>query len=622
MQEVISWQTPGSPVDYFNPDLELNRRVPHHYIIVSVAMGTMDTSFPGRDLGPPPVKAVRKTQRYRPFIHYETFVWVVYGTFAVLAVVDRFVWNVWPRETYRIGTGTAGSDFVDGLKAGPWSVKMYDAVARISGRFDIVSLNLLLFTMSHTTYDWLSESWLARNVFDMRNYKEANRRLHKWNGIGLIVATLLHVWSIVFPCITHGWKAQVVLGHFEWILSERGPKGFKDINLETKTMSLQGDDVFRIIEMTILLAILLPLSVKWLSTRWHLGVQLHSVISILYFIDIVRRHTHPHSWILNTPFFLWWVGDVIAGVYLRREKPEIFRVHLSNDYMLLFWNQIRRSNTVGPKYYLKLEESSRLERAHVFTGFENRTNLNLIDGKCWSACLLVRVYHSKRRPRLGKKDSYSHTQRVAESTDLNLWTWGPFLGDMSEKVKVALEGKRPVSLIAGGSAAGYIIDAIQKHGMDQLETPLTCLYTCRDPALFHWVSQVIAELLRKVAPENIHVIIALTDGGNADDQETADMVESKAREVADMSGRSSSSDDDREKSTLTVQYGRINFPKQIPGRNIVYFQGSGGLQKAVHTGCKVNRCRLVAGPAYDQDEKKKKNLLKALNCFDKSREAV
>ncbi|CDF36781.1 unnamed protein product [Chondrus crispus] len=293
--------------------------------------------------------------------------------------------------------------------------------------------------------------------------------------------------------------------------------------------------------------------------------------------------------------------------------------------MLLFWNQLKRSTTVGPKYFLKLEESSRTERAHVFTGFENRANLNLIDDKCWSACLIVRVYHSKRRPRLGKKDKCSHTQRVAESTDLNLWTWGPFLGEMSEKIRVAMEsGHRPITLVAGGSAAGYLIDAVQKHGLENNELSLTCLYTCRDEGLFQWVTQVFAALTKDVAKENVRIVVALTDGGNADDAELSDMVESRVKAISDITGRSSSSDEDSSKSSLSLQYGRLNFFKQIPRRSLVYFQGSGGLQNAVSKGCKSNRCRLIAGPAYDQDEKKKKNLLEALrlNCFDRKGQVV
>ncbi len=240
--------------------------------------------------------------RCRPFIKYEFLVWLLYGAWTFLAIVDRFTWNVWPRETHRIGAGTAGSDFVGEvhfqLKEGPWAVKLYDAVARISGRYCIVALNLLFFTMCHTTYAWLSECWVARNLVDMRNYVKANRRLHNWNGIGIITMTLLHVWSIIFPSIVHGWRAQVVLGNFEWILSERGPKGFKDINVKTRTMTLQGDDVFRIVEMTLLLAILLPLTVKWLSTN-DILVCRYTTSSLcstsLTLSAVTPTHTHGFS---------------------------------------------------------------------------------------------------------------------------------------------------------------------------------------------------------------------------------------------------------------------------------------------------------------------------------------
>lgn len=276
----------------------------------------------------------------RPFVSYELFVWLIFGTWTALAVIDRFTWNIWPRDMCSIGSGNAGSDFVGDkffqLKDGPWTVKLYDAVARASGRYCIVALNLVFFSMCHTTYAWLSESWLARHVIDMSDFVGANKRLHKWNGIGIVFMTLLHVWSILFPCIVHGYHAQVVLGNFEWILSERAPAGFKNANIATETMSLQGDDVYRIVEMSLLLAVLLPLTSRWLKTLWHLGIHLHSLIGVLYFIDIVRRHSHPHSWILNTPFFVHWLLDLAVGVYWRRRAPEVFRMELSQDYVLLF----------------------------------------------------------------------------------------------------------------------------------------------------------------------------------------------------------------------------------------------------------------------------------------------
>lgn len=551
-----------------------------------------------------------------PFIHYETLVWFVFGILTVLAVVDRFTLNVWPRETYSIGAGIAASDFKDGLKDGPWTVQFYDIVARVSGRYSIIALNLLLFTMMRSTASWLSESWFGKRLVDFSNIAEANLRLHKWNGITLVVMTLVHVWSILLPAVFNGWRAQVLSGSFEWILSERKPQGFKDVNVLTKTVSLQVDDVFRIVEMTLLLAILIPLSIRWLGTRWHLGIHVHRFIAVIYFIDIVRRHTHPHSWILNTPFFVLWLIDHFADKYWRRHKPDMYRLQLSEDYILLFWNQDIRSNTVGPKYYLKLRDSSLLEHAHTFTGFENRCGIDLVDGRSWSACLLVRVYHNRRRPRLGKKDKYSHTKRVAEATNMDIYTWGPFNGSMSEIVRLHLQSPQALTLVAGGSAAGYIIDAIQQHGADRY-TPLTVLYTCRDAALFQWMTNLVRKLIRNNVCEDVNMVIAVTDG-SAGDEVVEQMVVKKQQDI-EQAYESSSSPDDFRKGSLRVQYGRINFTKEIPSGNVVLFQGSGGLQHVVGKATKANgsSSKFIAGPAFDQDQSKRENILGKLrmNCL-------
>ena len=75
-----------------------------------------------------------------------------------------------------------------------------------------------------------------------------------------------------------------------------------------------------------------------------------------------------------------------------------------------------------------------LERAHVFTSFENRLNLDLTGGLPWSTCLLITVYNKNRKVRVPLQDKVSHTKGVCEDQDIGLYTWGLFLGDMSEKV--------------------------------------------------------------------------------------------------------------------------------------------------------------------------------------------
>eukprot|EP01026_Neomeris_dumetosa_P048322 TRINITY_DN417_c0_g1_i5.p1 TRINITY_DN417_c0_g1~~TRINITY_DN417_c0_g1_i5.p1 ORF type:complete len:593 (+),score=36.45 TRINITY_DN417_c0_g1_i5:85-1863(+) len=546
---------------------------------------------------------------YKPFLKYEFLVWLFYGTFTILAVVDRFVWNVWPRQMYRIGSGSAGTDFTDGLKPGPWSVQFFDACARISGRYTIVALNLMLFTMMHAFMSWISETWVAHYVVDMSDSVEANHRLHKYNGIGICILTLVHVWSIFFPCIFHGFSVMVNLGSFEYPISERGPKGFKDVNPVTKQVMLQGDDVWRLIEMTVLLAILLPLSLRWLQKRWHLGIHVHNFISVAYFVDIVRRHTHPHSWILNTPFFVVWLMDVIASIFWRRNKPEIYKKKISEDYILLFWKQSKTLATVGPKYYIRLRPSSFFERAHVFTAFENRCELEMADGNEWSVGLLVRVYRNPRSPVLGRLDKVSHTQRVFEIEDPKLTTWGPFLGGMSDQVKYCLHHSKKMAVVAGGSAAGYIFDALQQHRGSQ-DTDLIVLYTTRDVGLLVWLSHWITVLLKdKETTNNVSILLALTSGGHVDIEKQGEIAVGIAEREISNCGL---------ENVIRIQSGRIDFNNELPEHCRVYFQGSGGLQKAVEQACSRKNSRMVAGPAFDQDPGKSRTFgdyWRSMNCF-------
>ena len=57
-------------------------------------------------------------KRLTPWINYEVFQWTWFLTLCILAIADRFTWNVWPRQTYTIGAGSAGSDRLSGFKPG------------------------------------------------------------------------------------------------------------------------------------------------------------------------------------------------------------------------------------------------------------------------------------------------------------------------------------------------------------------------------------------------------------------------------------------------------------------------------------------------------------------------
>lgn len=553
------------------------------------------------------------TQRPRitpPLIPYEWFISFIHYTLCLIVILDRFYWNVWPRQTFQIGAGNAGTDKMDGLKPGPWSVQMYDVLARTSGRYSILAYNFLLLTRMESIEWFFAETFIARYFLDCRNIVNANIRMHRWNGIALCVMTLLHVWSIIFPCIFHGYKPLLIPGHFEWPVSERTPGRCSededpkedgcwpgDTNPEKKTMGLQADDVFRMVEMTVFLAILMPISVRWLANRWHAAIHLHRFIHVVYFVDIVRRHSHPHSWILNTPVFvLFYIDKWIFSFYHKRNnKPLIKRVKISPDFMVLFWKNRfpGKTDTVGPDYALRLHGTPILEDKHVFTCFENRARIPMNDDEDknmfdWDVGVVIRVFRNRRTPRLGEK--MSHTSRMYEegkdyddnnSHGLKMLITGPRQGEMSESVKFALLQERVV-LIGAGSAINYLLDCLQRCCVDLVENcPLytvKIVYSTRDRALYHWCYEAVLSLLQEAKFGSFDVTLALTG-------EHQDLTENGMEEQSCLIKR----------TTVNVVTNRLNFDKLISGSDYVFCQGSGGLKEAVSRVCRTKKAVFHGG---------------------------
>lgn len=520
-------------------------------------------------------EAARK--RRKPFIDYELAVWIGYGIFTVLAIYDRFDWNIWPRQTFSIGSGSAGNDRLEGYTDGPWSVVFYDVLARVSGRFSICAFNLLLIVRLRSLQHFIVTSWIGKYVLDCRNIVNANLRLHKWNAIALVILTLLHVWSILLPCVTHRWGVQVFVGTFEWPLSERAPPGFKDANAETQMMSLEIDDVFRMVEMTILLAILTPLSVRWMSTRWHIGIKIHQFVNVIYFVDIVRRHTHPHSWVLNTPIFVIWILDKVWTHYWHRQQhAKVTRTKLGKDYMVLYWKHQFALDTVGPDYFLRLNDSSFSETSHVFTTFRNHDNNDFQPQDApldWNVGVVVRVFRNRRKPALGSKDTYSHTMRMYETKSLDLSITGPHCGEMSELVKYSLSqhSTRPVTLVAAGSGINYLIDALQAIQSGNNANQMAFLYCTRDADLYVWAKRALSQLTDNM---RVRIVVAYTG---------------QATLSLDMEEPAGASDE------LECSTGRIDFAHEVLHGSDVYCQGSQGLKESVAKACRQNKATFYGG---------------------------
>ena len=373
--------------------------------------------------------------------------WVVCTVLTALWIIDRFTTQISPRQGFSLSGKVVAGDPTP-IKEGPFSVAFYDVFARISGRLLTLSLDVLYLTKMRSTLHALAESPRVNRWMNMENAFSSMQWMHNAWGIVTCFATLLHVWSILFPAVTDGYSVEVKSGTFEWPLSERKPAGFKDISgPDEKRIMLQIDDVWRLVEMTVLLGILIPLSYQWLKTRYHVGIHLHNFIAVMYLVDIVRRHTHPHNWFMNPPIVLLWLIDrFVLGHWWRCQTPKVHRLQLSDDYMLLCWNQRQTLDTISPEFYLRLVDSGALERAHVVSGFQRKIESFQLPGvptdsigHHWTSAAIVRVYHRSRAPSLHRKDRVSHTHRISQHTDANpLYIWGPFTSDMSRQVHEAL----------------------------------------------------------------------------------------------------------------------------------------------------------------------------------------
>jgi len=555
--------------------------------------------------------------RIKPIITYEAFMWIQFIVITVVAIVDRFTWNIWPRQRFSIGAGSAGGDRLVGFKPGPWSVVLYDVLARISGRYAIVCYNFLLITRFKSLEYWIVNSFVSRYLLDCSNIVHANNRLHRYTGIGLCVLTLLHVWSILFPCITHGYTAKVIVGVFEWPLSERNPVKCEvedvpgcwpgDANNELKQMGLQADDAFRLVEMTLFLMILMPLSLRWLATRWHAAIQLHRFINVVYFVDIVRRHSHPHSWVLNTPVFLIYVWDAyIWSKYFRRNiAPEIKRVPLGDplvsDYMVLYWDSpFPSSPYIAPHYSMIMKDSSVWEEKHIFTCFENRLNHKApeiedtlevkkrVDPFKWKAGCVIRVFHDERKPRLGS-EKMSHTHRMFTENPEDIVITGSIPGEMSLKLEYSFESynENPIVLIGAGSAVNFILDFLLWLGSlkNGGETPGTnriikIIYTTRNVTLFQWAVESYASVMSHL---------------NEDVTRSIDLHVSKTGETGLLGENVDISLHDSLRSlrgltrSTSVLEERVNLHEEIGATSEVFCQGSATFKKVVLDICKKKK---------------------------------
>ena len=130
--------------------------------------------------------------------------------------------------------------------------------------------------------------------------------------------------------------------------------------------------------MTLMFCLLFPISrnLKMLALNYSFMMWLHVLVGVGFFFDSWRRRTHPHVWLWNTPFFVWYIVDRISGVtWYRCVHREVSRFKLDDNYHVLMWKHgsyaHRKSRSVCDIYWVKGSLASPLGRwwewAHPFT---------------------------------------------------------------------------------------------------------------------------------------------------------------------------------------------------------------------------------------------------------------
>ena len=143
------------------------------------------------------------------------------------------------------------------------------------------------------------------------------------------------------------------------------------------SVCINSDDLGRLIGMTLLFAVFMPLSRSRLMVIPYFNAAkiLHIFLSVLYFVDIARRRSHPHTWILNAPVFLWYVVDTLCSRYCYRTYKAVSNtVFIDADHMIVYWNNtagIAPVSMVGDHVFVK-SATSWWESGHPFTVIQNR----------------------------------------------------------------------------------------------------------------------------------------------------------------------------------------------------------------------------------------------------------
>ena len=118
-----------------------------------------------------------------------------------------------------------------------------------------------------------------------------------------------------------------------------------------------------------------------LYQNYPYGIILHMSIAIIYAIDLIRRHKHPHVWVLNFPIFVYWLFDrfVFRSGEILKTTVDFHAFKISESYFCFFWDEKncleRDFLTVGRVYNIRNHgNGNQQERAQEAPNMPNPNN--------------------------------------------------------------------------------------------------------------------------------------------------------------------------------------------------------------------------------------------------------
>eukprot|EP01083_Nonionella_stella_P295747 1005040_1 len=296
---------------------------------------------------------------------YWYFQWFFIIFFTLITVIDRFTINLWPLWVNSPGPTIPGN----------FSVSCFSLIAWISSRMLLVSSSYVFLFQCNVFWNWFVETKFANTYLIIGDIHQTNHRIHYhvgWAFVGIPV--VLHVWVIIFAI---AFPQNSVKLYPSW-MRPNDPELGKSIPFYANDLISMGwNDVYRIITTSLTFFILIPWSI-WTYTKtmnWSLAQYLHLCGAMIYTIDLIRMKSHPHCWVVNCPFILWWLCDRIYGIfwYRRCVAKLVCKQYLDNDYIIFYLNipdKYHDLRSVGDVFYFNILDCG-FDRAHPFTVFQN-----------------------------------------------------------------------------------------------------------------------------------------------------------------------------------------------------------------------------------------------------------